>query len=358
VVGASGDNLYVFTPRQPGDESVISVVVGNDSVPFHDSKFTYQIRYIIRTIAGRKGTTEFKGGKLSEAEFQYPSTITADANGNLFVSHWRVPYCLLRINEEKDIVEAVLPGSNSTYYALGAPTVDSDGVVSAIQDDGGIFFTLDPLEDWAPRTRSIITPTDPALRYLSSTAHSLAAHPVTGELYTRYFTSGHLIKVDPYTRVGSLVSETYASSDSYLVFDPVETDILYIAYHHLHCIARYNVATKEHTIFAGRNGTPDWIDGPAAGARFKTPNQVIVAPDGSLYVADRGNHCIRRITFDENRENPMVTTVIGKGGIPGYQDGNPDDALFNEPRGVAVLPNGDIYITDYENNVIRKLTIE
>ena len=53
----------------------------------------------------------------------------------------------------------------------------------------------------------------------------------------------------------------------------------------------------------------------------------------------------------------MVSTVIGKGGVAGYQD-NPEDALFNQPRGVAVTPDGDIYITDLGNNVVRKLTIE
>ncbi len=54
----------------------------------------------------------------------------------------------------------------------------------------------------------------------------------------------------------------------------------------------------------------------------------------------------------------MVSTVIGKGGVAGYQDGNPEDALFNQPRGVAVTADGNIYITDLGNNVVRKLTIE
>ena len=357
VIGSDGNHIYTITPRQPGRENVISVVVDGDSTAFTKKKYLYRTMYVIQTITGRKGTTEFKGGKLSEAEFHQPSTITADNQGNLFVSHWRVPFCFVRINEQEDIVEAVLPGGTSSVYALGAPTVDANGVVSAISDRGSIFFTFDPIEAWTPRQRSILPAGEDGNPFVFSTAHSLAAHPVTGELYTRYYANGHLIKVDPNTREGTLVAETLTTSDSYLVFDPVNPNILYIAYHHLHCIGKYNLETKEHTIFAGRNGEAGWQDGPLSEARFTNPNQLIVAPDGNLYLADRGNHCIRMITLDD-QGGGTVSTVIGKGGVSGYQDGNPEDALFNQPRGVAVTPDGNIYITDLGNNVVRKLTIE
>lgn len=357
VVGSDGKHIYTITPRQPGRENVISVVVNGDSAAFTKKNYLYRTMYVVQTIAGRKGTTAFKGGRLSEAEFHQPSTITVDAQDNLFVSHWRVPFCFVRINEKEDIVEAVLPGGTATAYALGAPTVDSEGNVSAIADGGRHFFTFDPLEGWTPRQRSILPAGENGKPFTFSTAHSLAAHPVTGDLYTRYQASGHLVRIDPNTREGSLESETLTSSDSYLVFDPVNPNIMYIAYSSLHCIGKYNFETKEHTIFAGRNGEAGWQDGPLSEARFKNPNQLIVAPNGNLYLADMGNHCIRMITFDENGEG-IVSTVIGKGGIAGYQDGNPEDALFNEPRGVAVTADGNIYITDRGNNVVRKLTIE
>lgn len=358
VIGSDGKHIYTITPRQPGRENVISVVVDGDSTAFTKKKYLYRTMYVIQTIAGRKGTTEFKGGKLSEAEFHQPSTIAVDSLNNIFISHWRVPFCFVRINEAEDIVEALLPGSSTdATYALGAPTVDANGVVSAISDGGRIFFTFDPIEAWTPRQRSVLPAGEDGVPFQFSTAHSLAAHPITGELYTRYFGNGHLIKVDPVTREGTLVAETLTSSDSYLVFDPTDSNILYIAYHQLHCIGKYNLETKEHTIFAGRNGEAGWQDGLLSEARFNTPNQLIVAPNGNLYLADRGNHCIRMITLDESGGG-IVSTVIGKGGVPGYQDGNPEDALFNEPRGVAVTPDGNIYITDLGNNVVRKLTIE
>lgn len=355
VVNSSGEHLYVYSPKQDDGSRHISVVVNNDSAVFRDKTFTYTVNFVVRTIAGKKGTAEFKPGRLTEAEFHFPSTIVADQDGNLFLSHWRVPYCFVRINEEQDVVEAILPGSTSSYYALGAPTVDANGVASAISDGGTVYFSCDPNEGWAPRERSILNDGT----YNRSTAHSLAAHPITGDLYTRYYTSGQLVRINATTREATLEAETVASADSYLVFDPVNPNLLYIAYDNISCIGLYNLETKEHSIFAGSAGSSGWMDGPLREARFNGPSQLIVAPNGNLYVADRYNHCIREIILpDESGEGGMVRTIIGKGGVAGYQDGNPDDALFDQPRGVAVLPDGTMYIADWNNNVVRKLTQE
>ena len=356
VVNSTGEYLYVFSPRQEGGSRNISVVSHGDSTVFTTKQFKYTVNYVIRTVTGRKGTERFKAGTLATAEFDHPSTIVADKNGNLFVSHWRVPYHFVRINEEEDIVEELIAGSETdSYYAMGAPTVDANGIVSAISDAGSAYFSFNPIEGWAPRERSIF----PDGTYTRSTAHSLAAHPLTGHLYTRYYTTGEIIKIDKDTRVGTLEALTITSSDSYLVFDPKNPNLLYIAYDGANCIGLYNLETKTHTIFAGASGQTGWQDGPLSEARFNKPSQMIVAPNGNLYVADRYNHCIREIILPGDDGTPgMVRTIIGKGKHPGYQDGNPEDALFNEPRGVAVLPDGTIYISEWGNNVVRKLTME
>ena len=355
VINSSGEHLYVLSPRQEDGARHISVVVENDSTVFEDKSFTYTVRFVVRTLAGKKGTGEFKAGKLSEAEFDTPSTLAADLNGNLFLAHWRIPYGLVRINEEEDIAEFLVSGS-SAYYAMGAPTVDANGVVSAISDQGNVYFSCDPLEDWRVRDRAIYSDGT----YTQARAHSLAAHPITGDIYARYAVPGHLIGINAATREATLeTGDTPTTSDSYLVFDPVNPNLLYIAYDNISCIGLYNLETKVHTIFAGSRGDEGWVDGSLREARFNRPSQMIVAPNGNLYVADRNNHCIREIILpDENGEGGMVRTIIGKGGRFGYQDGNPDDALFNEPRGIAVLPDGTMYIADWSNNVIRKLTQE
>lgn len=69
VVGSDGKHIYTITPRQPGRENIISVVVNDDSTTFTKKKYLYRTMYVVKTICGRKGTTKFKGGRLSEASF-------------------------------------------------------------------------------------------------------------------------------------------------------------------------------------------------------------------------------------------------------------------------------------------------
>lgn len=92
-----------------------------------------------------------------------------------------------------------------------------------------------------------------------------------------------------------------------------------------------------------------FADGPAAAARFATPSAIAMAPDGSLVVADTGNHAIRRIAVDGT-----VTTVAGNG-TPGYVDGPAADARFRAPVGVAVTPSGRIIVADTYNDRIRAI---
>ena len=88
-------------------------------------------------------------------------------------------------------------------------------------------------------------------------------------------------------------------------------------------------------------------------AEFNTPRQITLDYDGNLFVADEGNHCIRMID-----KEGIVTTPIGIPGKSGYVDGDPEVALFDHPKGVAVNKDGDVYIADYSNRCIRKLTLQ
>ena len=105
--------------------------------------------------------------------------------------------------------------------------------------------------------------------------------------------------------------------------------------------------TGEVTTVAG--GGEGWLDGAGAEARFNTPSGIAVAPDGSLVVADTGNHAIRRIAA-----GGAVTTIAG-GGAPGRQDGAGAAARFDGPVGVAVGADGAIFVADTYNDCIRKI---
>ncbi len=91
-------------------------------------------------------------------------------------------------------------------------------------------------------------------------------------------------------------------------------------------------------------------DGPAAEAQFNKPTGVAVDSSGNLYVADTNNHCIRKITPDGT-----VSTLAGSP-TPGFADGKGKLAQFNLPYGVAVDKDGNVYVADTANHRIRKIT--
>lgn len=95
-----------------------------------------------------------------------------------------------------------------------------------------------------------------------------------------------------------------------------------------------------------------FADGAGASARFDTPSGVARGADGVLYVADAGNHAIRRVDPDGR-----VTTLAGDG-VAGYRDGPGGHARFNGPLGVAIEASGRILVADTYNDRVRAVATD
>src|SRR5206468_12494596 len=99
------------------------------------------------------------------------------------------------------------------------------------------------------------------------------------------------------------------------------------------------------TTLAG--GAEGFADGVGTDARFNTPSGLAVDAAGAVYVADTGNHAIRRVD-----PSGRVTTVAGDG-IAGWHDGGGRSARFNGPMGVVLDAEGRLLVTDTYNDRIR-----
>jgi len=105
------------------------------------------------------------------------------------------------------------------------------------------------------------------------------------------------------------------------------------------------------TTLAGTAGMAGSADGTGAAARFSSPQSVAVDSAGIVYVADTGNHTLRKVTAAG-----VVTTLAGTPGMPGSADGTGAAARFSSPQGVAVDGAGTVYVADTNNDTLRKVT--
>jgi sugar lactone lactonase YvrE len=105
------------------------------------------------------------------------------------------------------------------------------------------------------------------------------------------------------------------------------------------------------TTLVGLPGSAGNEDGMGTAARFNEPSGVAVDSAGSLYIADAGNCTIRKVTA-----TGVVTTLAGVAGSAGSEDRTGRAARFNDPCGVAVDSRGILIVADSGNDVVRKVT--
>jgi len=115
--------------------------------------------------------------------------------------------------------------------------------------------------------------------------------------------------------------------------------------------ARGSAATYAFAPLAGNASVLDHSDGTGTNARFFNPTSVAMDAAGNIYVADGGDHTIRKVTA-----GGVVTTLAGSSGQPGSTDGSGSGALFLYPYGIAVDASGNVYVADSGNQNIRVIS--
>ena len=112
---------------------------------------------------------------------------------------------------------------------------------------------------------------------------------------------------------------------------------------------------KQENFNSTRQGIASYRDAGQFDSAFRLPDEILIAPDGSLYVADAGNSVIRRIS--QSGGQTKVETIAGNG-VPGFADGEAGRARFNTPTALALSADGNsLFVADTNNNRVRKVDL-
>ena len=188
-----------------------------------------------------------------------------------------------------------------------------------------------------------------------SNPQSPCIDPTTGDLYMTE--ASRILKVTGITRtlpantmtgtVQTLPIGTPATNGPYaLTVTPTGT--LIVANSINRNLKSYTAASSVLDYTVGRVTT---VAGDGTTAQLNAPAAVAVDSNGNIFITDTNNHCIRMVT-----PGGAVFVIAGAVGTAAFVDGSGANARFNTPGGIAVDSNGNVYVSDTNNNRIRKLT--
>lgn len=189
-----------------------------------------------------------------------------------------------------------------------------------------------------------------------TTLLDVAVHPKTGDIYA--VDGNRIRKITPQGEVstfagagsntpGNAEGAPSAARFNYLAgiaFD--KEGNIYVADRGNHAIRKYTTSTGLFSTLAG--GTQGYEDGKGAEAKFKAPSQLTLDDAGNIYVTDRGNFRIRKITAAG-----VVTTLAGNG-TPVSTDGKATEAGFNDAFGI-VFKAGNVFVSEYNGRKVRQI---
>ncbi len=166
-----------------------------------------------------------------------------------------------------------------------------------------------------------------------------------GNIYIAEWNStGKIRKIDVSGNV-STVTQSGFNSPNDIAYDATTNTLVFVEFGGSNRIMRTDMSGNLLTIAGNGSG---YLDGPVATAKFNMPAGLAIAANGDIYVADFGNHAIRKIS------GGIVSTFAGNG-TSGCADGNGTNARFKNPTGLAFDNNGNLIVADYLNHMIRKI---
>lgn len=259
--------------------------------------------WLVTTIAGTPGISGTNDGLNATALFHHPWGIAVDAATNVYVTDGN--HTVRRLRQEGTGWRAVTIAGRAGVAGL----VDGTGSGARFNAPAGVAIDL----------AGIVYVADSLNRRLR-TIDAAGVVTTIGPEYEK-----------PVEGLGADVS-----------------GVLYVSEPANHTIWKLHPGGY-HEKYAG-NAEAGSVDGFRVGARFRSPAGVAADSLGVVFVADAGNHLVRRIDLAG-----YTSTMAGASQIPGDADGVGEAARFNNPSGIAIGPVGEIVLADSRNSTIRLL---
>lgn len=301
------------------------VVAVDDDTLYAADTYNHTIRKVdvrtgtVTTLAGTGGVAGAMDGRGASARFNLPSALTADGNGSLYVTDYG--------NQLIRRVE-VSTGAVTTIAGMIGMAGSTDGLGAAARFD---------------RPQGIATDGAGTLFVADTGNHTIRrVDASTGAVTTLVGTAGMAGSTD-----GSGSAARFNNPYG-VALDAVGT--LYIADYGNHAIRKVTVGPRAVTTMAGMAGMAGYADGTGAGARFDSPTGMTFDGTGSLYIADSGNHTLRKLDIGDG----SVSTLVGTAGAAGVRLGALPGRL-NQARGVTVSPSGQLFIAESAENAILRV---
>jgi sugar lactone lactonase YvrE len=168
-----------------------------------------------------------------------------------------------------------------------------------------------------------------------------------GNIYTSE-EGGRIRKIDKNGNVTTLNSIFFTPRG--IAFDR-NTNMIYIADSGNHAIKRMDLNGNVNVVAGSTNGQYGFANGNSTTARFRLPTGLTIDLNGNLIIADSSNNAIRRLNLTS-----FETSTIAGNTNTGSKNGFGNESTFSFPRGVTVDQDGSILVVDRNNNLIRKIS--
>ena len=358
VLGVKPDVIYAQVPKQAGGESHVRVEIAGKEAELSNAEktFKYIVTSSVSTVVGKAKEGGNKDGTLGETTFNTPRYVAVDNDDNVFIFDSDGRTRLSSIEQNKTIT--LLDG-----MVIDQPLfIDKEKKQLFGPCDNANFgcFLFDANVSWVADKMG-------QLLANGGWMHSVVLDPVdstfviyrqnTGQLWTQPFDKNkRTLNPNKAKRIGTLYN---VGSNGLCAYNPVDKYV-YCVLHSKSAVYRFKLTRDTDGWPALDGDIEEYIPGAGAGfrdgdvqeAQFNEPRGIAIDKEGNLYIADVNNHRIRKVDTKLN----IVTTIAGSG--KGYKDGDPLEAQFNQPWGVYLDKNEFLYIADQNNHCIRKLAIE